>query len=500
VASIRGGRCRACRDFARRNAPGECRSCHRALAVNRHRRCRLCTVVRRDAHLAGDADWQTEPGQLPGIQLFLGDGFSTTPRAARPRAAQPEPDAAVPVIGQLELFSVRPAPEHADSAARAWAASPAGTELLAAVTTFARTRGWPTATTNAVHRAVALTAVTSPDFDTGPAVLAQLRRRYLPVRRLREFLTAAGLGPPAPTAAKPADLVDHVLGDLPAPMAKELTRWVATLTGAHRRARAHASTTIASYLRAVRPAVQQWALEYPSLRQVTDDDVHGHLEALRGSRRTHTAVALRSLFGTLKAHGMIFANPARPARPGKFPHRPVLGLDDATRVGLLARLDRLDHRLVVLLAAVHALSRADIAQLRLDDLDLHARTIVMHGKPRPLDTLTQDHLLAWLRERRRRWPNTANRHLLISTQSALGHDPVSTGYFRALPIAVSQLRADRLLAQARDTDGDALSLMHLFGLSKDAAVEYCAELDHEPSPAANGSTAAPSPPRTARSQ
>lgn len=481
VASIVGERCRACRQFAQRNTQGECRSCHRPLAINHHGRCRLCTTARLDAHRAGDLDWETEPGQRPGIQLFLGDRFSAPLRVARPRPATSDVETTTaPTAGQLELFTVRPAPERADAAARAWASSPAGAELLTAVATFARTRGWPAPTTRRVQRAVALVAVTSPDFDAGPAVLAELRRCYLPLRRLREFLTAAHLGP-VPRETHPVDLVEHVLGELPAPMVKELTSWITALTGddgAHR-GRAHPRSTIDSYLRAVRPAVQQWAQQYPSLRQITEDDVDTHLEPLRGSRRTHTAVALRSLFGTLKACKLIFANPARRTRPGNFPSRPVLGLNDAARTGLLSGLDRADHRLVVLLAAVHALSRADIASLRVDDVDLGAHTIVMRGHPRPVDTLTHDHLTAWLHERRRRWPGTANPHLLITTQSALGLNPVSTAYFQRLPIPVAELRADRLLAEARDTHGDVLALMHLFGLSSRGAVRYCTELEPE---------------------
>jgi hypothetical protein len=486
VASIVDERCRACRQFTHRNTLGECRSCRRTLAVNHHRRCRLCTTARRDAHLAGDPDRNTEPGQRPGIQLFLGDGFSAPPRASRPRPAPPDPPMTlVCAAGQMELFSVRPAPENADTAALDWESSPAGAALLTAVSTFARTRGWPAATTRRVQRAVALVAVTTPDFDPSPAVLAEVRRRYLPIRRLREFLTAAELGP-APREMHAIDLIEHVLGELPAPMIKELTSWIAALTGedgAHR-GRAHTRSTIESYLRAVRPAVRQWARRYPSLRQVTDDDLDSHLEPLRGSRRTHTAVALRSLFGTLKAHRLIFANPARRTRPGNFPTRPVLGLDDATRTGLLPGLDRTDHRLVVVLAAVHALARADIAKLRLDDLDLRAHSIVIRGRPRPLDTLTHDHLLTWLHERHQRWPNTANPHLLITTQSALGLASVSTAYFQALPIAVAELRADRLLAEARDTSGDVLALMNLFGLSSRGAVRYCAELELDHMPAA----------------
>jgi integrase len=459
------------------------------LAINRRGRCRLCTTARRAAHLAGDPDWAVEPGQRAGIQLFLGDRFALLAwRPDRPRAEHADPctdpsPITIEVDGQLELFDARPEPHRADVAAHAWAASPAGTELIAAVDAFARTRGWPTGTTHAVQQAVALLAVTSPAFEIGPVVEADLRHRYIPLGRLREFLTAAELIP-TPTDTEPAERVARGhLADLPAPMVKEMTAWVESLSGAVGRGRARSSTTIDSYRRAITPAVREWAMRYPSLRQVVDDDIIAFLEPLRGSHRTHTAVALRSLFGTLKARRMIFADPTRRIRPGKFPRRPVLGLDETARAELLTGLDRADHRLVVMLAAVHALSRADITALRLDHIDTAARTIVVRGKARPLDTLTYQKLVAWLRERHQRWPTTANPHLLITKHSALGVRPASSGYFRALPIAVSQLRADRLLAQARDTGGDALTLMHLFGLSDDAAVRYCIELDlREPNP------------------
>ena len=57
-----------------------------------------------------------------------------------------------------------------------------------------------------------------------------------------------------------------------------------------------------------------------------------------------------------------------------------LGLDEATRARLLASLDRDDHRPVVLLAALHALSRTDIVGLRLNDVDLPARTLTVRRR------------------------------------------------------------------------------------------------------------------------
>jgi hypothetical protein len=50
------------------------------------------------------------------------------------------------------------------------------------------------------------------------------------------------------------------------------------------------------------------------LRQVTRDDITTWLASRPGHTRTQDASTLRSLFGTLKAERLIFANPARGVR------------------------------------------------------------------------------------------------------------------------------------------------------------------------------------------
>jgi integrase len=159
----------------------------------------------------------------------------------------------------------------------------------------------------------------------------------------------------------------------------------------------------------------------------------------------------------------------------------VLGLD-AVRADLLAGTTRADHRLLLLLAGVHVLSRAEITGLRIDDVDLAARRLRVRGRWVTLDQPTHQHLRAWTDERRTRWPGTANPHLFITGVSACNLAPVSAGYLRGLPIPLARLRADRLLAAAADSNRDPLTLVRLFSLSGDTAVRYCAELD-PPDPA-----------------
>jgi len=492
ASSIAAGRCRACRDFARRGHSGQCRSCRRELAINRHGRCRLCTAGRRDTRLAGGRDPGVEPGERAGIQLFFGDmhgqrrssptsGDQTGPPTGGDDHDRRDHD------GQLELFAL-PRVRHLDALLADWTRSPNGAALLTDLAGFAAARGWPPATTRAVGDGLARAAVAEPAFDLDDAAsIAWLRRHYVPIGRLQEFLTAQGLQPQPTGPTTTTRWAAWLCAGLPGAMSTEVISWLEVLTATSGRGRARAHSTIDHYSAAVAPALTGFAARYDSLRQVSDDDITAQLEPLRGSARTATAVALRSLFATLKARRLIFADPTRRVHPGRFPRRPVLGLDPATRRTLLDQLTRADHRLVLLLAGVHALSRADITGLRLDDVDLPAGTVdgagtlTVRGARRSLDQPTRTALASWLDERRRRWPATANPHLLISNRSALGLGPVSTGYLRGvtanLPVTLHQLRADRLLAHAHDTDGDALSLHRLFGLSADTAVRYCAELD-----------------------
>lgn len=417
AASIAGGRCRACRHWSARHRAGVCCSCRRRLPVNRAGRCRLCVAVRRHDRQAGhDADGdELEPGRRPGIQLFFGD-MPAVRQPRRPHAADVLPTGGQTygqTDGQLALLEMRGDPRRADAAAQAWARTMQGVELTARLAEFAQACGWPQATAANTRRALELLAGTDPQLRLDAAIVAELRRRHLPPTRLREFLRDVGLDPQPVEASVPAALA-RVTDGLPAPMIAEVEAWTRLLVGATGRGRPHAAHTITNYLRALTPALGGWVGRYSSLRQVTAADIDAVLDPLAGSARTLTAVALRSLFVTLKANRMVFADPARRTRPGRFPRHPALGLDEATRTGLLVKLTRPDYRLTVLLAGVHALSNADIAALRVDDADLAHARLAVRGRRRHLDHGTARELTGWLDERRRRWPASANPHLLVS--------------------------------------------------------------------------------------
>lgn len=56
------------------------------------------------------------------------------------------------------------------------------------------------------------------------------------------------------------------------------------------------------------------------------------------------------------------------------------------------------------------------------------RRFIIAGHRQPLGELTCHALMAWLEYRRATWPDTANRHVLISRISALGTGPVTPDY------------------------------------------------------------------------
>jgi integrase len=106
-----------------------------------------------------------------------------------------------------------------------------------------------------------------------------------------------------------------------------------------------------------------------------------------------------------------------------------------------------------------------------------------------LDELTTELATAWLRERHRRRPRTANPHLLVSRVSAVDEagprmsTEVTKTVFERIGISASKLREDRIYDEARHT-ADPVHLMRVFGLSKTTAMKYvtAAHPDKRPDP------------------
>ncbi|UFR07044.1 hypothetical protein KBP30_40490 [Streptomyces sp. Go40/10] len=133
-------------------------------------------------------------------------------------------------------------------------------------------------------------------------------------------------------------------------------------------------------------------------------------------------------------------------------------------------------RLVLALAAVHAARVAQIAALMLDDVDLGNRRLTIAGHARPLDDLTLKLLTDWLDHRRRRWPSTANLHLLINNQTANTTGRASNHWIsaplRGQDATLERLRVDRRLEEALPHGPDPVHLAGLFGRDEKTAMRY----------------------------
>ena len=199
-------------------------------------------------------------------------------------------------------------------------------------------------------------------------------------------------------------------------------------------------------LNRVHPLLLKWAGDYIHLREVTTTDVIAATELLSGSRRRQTLTALRSLFGHCKKTGRIFRDPTRGVHDGQRPLILIQPLQPAEIDQATAAAVTPAARLAVALAAVHAARPKTIRELHLGDVNLGNRRLVIMGRARPLDDLTRHLLLAWLQHRGRRWPGTANPHLIVNQQTAMTTRPVSENWLtencRGLTATLERLRVE----------------------------------------------------------
>ena len=86
-------------------------------------------------------------------------------------------------------------------------------------------------------------------------------------------------------------------------------------------------------------------------------------------------------------------------------------------------------------------------------------------------------MTAWLDERARRWPATANPHVFIHARTALGTGPVGQRWIKLKTgLTARVMREDRILDEVHATGGDVRRLMDLFGLTAKGAQRYTATL------------------------
>lgn len=297
---------------------------------------------------------------------------------------------------------------------------------------------------------------------------------------LNAFLLQRGqLLPAPPRRDRNEAFVRRTIAALPTRIGDELDAWVSVLRGAtrsHHRATDYA--TVRRYLLYLTTTLADWSTRYTTLRQVTAADVDAAVTAVQGPRAQERAVALRSLFRALKHAKLVFADPTRGLHVTRRELLPATLAPDRL-AGLLDTSADPAGRLVLALTALHATNGTDLRNLTLADLLLARGQLLLrrpHGRHIVhLDETTTALLHVWLRYRHRRWPRTANPHLLITQQTASTTDPVSAAYvstcFAPGGVTLRAVRADRILDEARDTE-DPVHLIRVFGISTTTAMKY----------------------------
>lgn len=277
--------------------------------------------------------------------------------------------------------------------------------------------------------------------------------------------------------------------ELPVGFAADVRAWLLMLLDGDARNRPRSPATIYAYFGSVTPLLHGWSATRGHLREITAADVSTALEPLRGWRRSNIITALRSLFRFATRRRIVFTNPtARLANPGG--DRNLLPMTDAEIRAIEHSIVTPAQRLVIALAAVHAASGTTIRHLSLDELDLPNRRITLDGVAQPIASLTHQALRSWLDHRRSAWPNTPNRHLVISRSTAHGVAPVGRSYLteRLLPpgVELDRIRRDRVLHEALSVGPDPLHLSLVFNLTQSTAARYAtfarALLDDQLSP------------------
>jgi hypothetical protein len=502
--------CAACSKW-RRAFPGRaaCQRCSRVSHVSLDGLCRPCLLIIRSE----DPGWilRPEPGRplqlaflLPGVRLPRASslilpanrkdsqapaGLSTARRAIRHLRAWP----AQPVSPHL----VDPAQGILFDARRDWsflnagelgqlpALTPAASALVDELDRQARAAGWASGSRNNATKTLRiLLAWLGADAPIAEADIRAVHARpSTTIRRVLQFLRGRGMVIPDP--GRPGTAVERTINQhidaLPDGIAGEVRQWVMVVRGQGRRAhRELPFSSVRSYLNCFCPVLAEWGQHMTSLREITRDDVQEALGHRPGVTAHNLLPALRSLFRALKQERVIFRDPASGITLPSMRRLPAPIPTDLLR-GLIDRASIPVAKVAVALIAIHGLGKKETTLLLLEDLDPPRGQLDVR---RPtgthtvyLDELTRTLMTGWLRERRLRWPLTANPYLLVNRQTAedTTGPPVSLNaidtIFSGLGLTPSKVRQDRILDEARHT-ADPVHLMRVFGLSAHPAMKY----------------------------
>jgi site-specific recombinase XerD len=356
--------------------------------------------------------------------------------------------------------------------------SPTQRTVLARAVEAAQTGAWGPRSLDRVL--TGLRAVLDDQPDGQPARLSRVHvvagvSRGPRVARMAQILDECGLLVDDTVSTMRA-WIDDKCAAVPVGFRVEVRAWLLMLLQGDARARPRGQSTLYAYLGRVHPHLLAWSGTRSELREITEDDVRAVLDQLSGHRRAGTFTALRSLFRFAKRQRLIFADPTRRLHVGRAPPRVLLPMTEAQIIATQRVAQTPAQRLVVALAAVHAARAKTIRELTLDDVDLAGRRIRLDGHTQPLSEFVHHTLIAWLQHRQRTWPQTPNRHVLVSTVTTTGTAPISDYYLSwhllLHGVQLEHIRGDRVLQEALAVRADPLHLVAVFNLSPGTAIAY----------------------------
>lgn len=494
----RAGLCFACKAW-RRDHPGtgECISCHRTVSLDEHRACRLCwtQTFLNQARYGLPRDVMT--ANSAGQQLWFANmasprrGYQPHPRRDyRQRKDQiREPKNEEPIQGsgpvvrdirdQLDLFAYHPIE---DPARRHGFGEPPNGHFAAVLDRLtlehAQRHGWTERQTTRTR--ITLRVLQARSQIRRPPIKAtdveDLTAHNLYIRLALIVLADNDLL--HEDRSTPQAWFTRRITGLPEPMASELRTWFDVLhNGSTTPPRSHPRhyVTIKTRTNWAMPTLRNWAKAgHRSLREITPEDIHAVIPS-QGTPRATLGVALRSIFGTLKRHRVLFTNPTAHLHIGSFERGIPMPLNTTLIQQALHSPDPATAAITTLIG-IHGLrpceaTRLELIQVRDHRIFLPDRTVLLAPE-------TKAKLDAYLAHRHSNWPNSINPHFLIHTRSAFTTETVQVPWLTdKLGFTASALRQDRMLAEVH-AGADLRLITDLFGVTIETAQHYASTTNH----------------------
>lgn len=485
----RNWRCWKCRWWFTHYPQGECVSCHREVTIGEQGYCRLCLETARYHQRPGEP-LDLGAARKYGQQLFLASMNDSRrpaelhlPMAMSIREALRVINTPPPISASYQpvLFHIDPDPEHLRQRSNEIWLRDITSRTDHFLYARAREYAWSKRQTNQVRRTLKVLQLVFPGANLrfrASDILAM--RNYddgSNIRSTIEILEDAGLliDDRVPSFAKLFERKTHAL---PEPMRSQLELWRDIMVDGSKtppRRQPRDTMTVKGQMYGILPAITRWVDDGRTSRAgISTEDI---LVVLPGdpSPRHTMLLGFRSLFTILRGRKQVFIDPTKaiplrgPRRNLPLPMEPMAIRDALTNPDPAIAL-------AVSLVAFHALMTSQVQHIKVTDI-IDGRLRMPDGRFIPLARPVLVRLAASLDHRAKRWPETKNPYLLVTTQTAPRLSPPSRNFpWKKAGVTAQALRTDRILYEVEQTGGDVRRICDLFGIAIETALRYSATI------------------------